>query len=403
MVHFLPEIISASAMRRWERIRRWLESGCRKDKSNEQVLERPPAREIALAWRGPACILSRNPWANTAMKYFLLAAILLSLSGSGAFGQWQPQTIGAKADFRGLCVVSPKVAWASGTQGTYARTTDGGKKWSVATVPGAEKLDFRAAKAFGEMTAYVLSAGPGDASRIYKTVDGGKSWTMQFKSADPAAFFDAIAFWDDKNGIALGDPVKGSFQLIVTADGGANWKPLAPKTFPPALSGEGAFAASGTCLVTHGENDVWFATGSAKTARVFRSSDRGQNWEVSETPIAAGVESAGIFSIAFRDKQHGMIVGGDYKKPNDTGASAAITADGGKTWTLLDKRLPYCSAVAWAKDRWVAVGTSGSHASEDNGATWKLLDRENYNSVGFTATGEGWAVGPKGRIAKFAK
>ena len=31
---------------------------------------------------------------------------------------------------------------------------------------------------------------------------------------------------------------------------------------------------------------------------------------------------------------------------------------------------------------------------------WKLLDRENYNSVGFTATGEGWVVGPKGRIAK---
>jgi len=56
-------------------------------------------------------------------------------------------------------------------------------------VPGAEKLDFRAARAFGDTTAYLLSAGPGDASRIYKTVDGGKSWTMQFKSADPAAFF----------------------------------------------------------------------------------------------------------------------------------------------------------------------------------------------------------------------
>ena len=270
-------------------------------------------------------------------------------------------------------------------------------------MPGAEKLDFRDVEAFGETTAYLLSAGPGDASRIYKTVDGGKSWAMQFKSADPAAFFDAIAFWDEKNGIALGDPVKGQFQLIVTTDGGANWKPLAAKTLPPALPGEGAFAASGTCLVTHGERDVWFATGGAKTARVFHSKDRGQNWEVSETPIVAGVESAGIFSIAFRDKHHGMIVGGDYRKPNDIGATAAITSDGGKTWTLLDKRLPFRSAVAWAKDRWVAVGTSGSHVSQDDGATWKLLDRENYNSVGFTSTGEGWAVGPKGRIAKFAK
>ena len=65
----------------------------------------------------------------------------------------------------------------------------------------------------------------------------------------------------------------------------------------------------------------------------------------------------------------------------------ASTTDGGKTWTGRDKRLPFRSAVAWAKDRWVAVGTSGSHVSQDNGATWKLLDRENYNSVGFTATG----------------
>jgi photosystem II stability/assembly factor-like uncharacterized protein len=239
--------------------------------------------------------------------------------------------------------------------GTYARTTDGGKNWSVGTVPGAEKLDFRDVEAFGETTAYLLSAGPGDASRIYKTTDHGKSWVMQFKSADPAAFFDAIAFWDEKNGIALGDPVKGMFQLIVTKDGGANWKPLAAKTLPPALSGEGAFAASGTCLVTRYENDVWFATGSAKTARVFHSKDRGQNWEVSETPIVAGAESAGIFSIAFRDKHHGMIAGGDYRKPNDIVATAATTSDGGKTWTLLDKRLPYRSAVAWANDRWVAV------------------------------------------------
>jgi photosystem II stability/assembly factor-like uncharacterized protein len=337
------------------------------------------------------------------MKHFFLAAALLALCDSAAPGQWRAQAVDTKADFRGLCVVSPDVAWVSGTTGTYARTTDRGKTWSVGAVPGAEKLDFRAVKAFGEATAYLLSAGPGDASRIYKTTDGGKSWVMQFKCADPAAFFDAIAFWDEKNGIALGDPVKGQFQLMVTADAGASWKPLAAKTLPPALPGEGAFAASGTCLVTRGEKDVWFATGGAKSARVFRSKDRGQTWEVSETPVAAGAESAGIFSIAFRDEDHGLIVGGDYRKPNDVGATAAVTSDGGKTWTLLDRRLPFRSAVAWAKGRWVAVGTSGSHASLDDGATWKPLDRENYNSVGLTPTGEGWAVGPKGRIAMLAK
>jgi photosystem II stability/assembly factor-like uncharacterized protein len=336
------------------------------------------------------------------MKRFTLVAILLGLCASPP-GQWQAQAVDTKADFRGLCVASPEVAWVSGTMGTYARTVDRGKTWSVGTVPGAEKLDFRAVKAFGAATAYLLSAGPGDASRIYKTADGGKSWVMQFKCADPTAFFDAIAFWEEKSGIALGDPVEGRFQLIATEDGGASWKPLAAKALPPALPGEGAFAASGTCLVVRGEADAWFATGGARSARVFRSADRGRSWEVSETPVAAGAASAGIFSIALRDRDHGLIVGGDYRKPDDVGATAAATSNGGKTWVALDKRLPYRSAVAWAKDRWVAVGTSGSHVSRDDGDTWTPLDRENYNSVGFTPTGEGWAVGPKGRIAAFAK
>src|SRR5580700_9198438 len=117
------------------------------------------------------------------MKYFFLAAVLLGLSGSFAFAHWQVQNIDSKADFRGLCVVSPKLAWVSGTKGTYARTADGGKNWSVGTVPGAEKLDFRDVEAFGDTTAYLLSAGPGDESRIYKTSDGGQSWALQFKSA----------------------------------------------------------------------------------------------------------------------------------------------------------------------------------------------------------------------------
>jgi len=338
------------------------------------------------------------------MNSIIISMMLVLLTGSIALGQWEQQTIKTDADFRGLCVVSAKVAWVSGTKGTYGRTIDAGKTWAVGKVPDADKLDFRDVEAFGEEKAYLLSAGPGEGSRIYKTSDGGKNWSLQFKNPDPNAFFDAIAFWDEKNGLAVSDPVKGRFPLLVTNDGGANWKLLPEKNLPEALPNEGAFAASGTCLVTYGKSDVWFCTGGAKTARVFHSSDRGQNWTVSDTPILAGIESAGIFSIAFRDRNHGVIVGGDYRKPKDaTGVTAAITRDGGKSWILVEKALPFRSGVAWAKDRWIAVGTSGSHVSLDDGATWKPLDKENYNSVGFTRAGEGWAVGPKGRVARFAR
>src|SRR5262249_15780239 len=125
----------------------------------------------------------------TPMNRFLPTLFVL-FCASSATAQWQRQTIKPDADFRGLCAVSAKVAWVSGTKGTYGRTTDGGDTWTVGTVPDAEKLDFRDVKAFGETTAFLLSAGPGEASRIYKTTDGGKSWKLQFKNTDPDGFFD---------------------------------------------------------------------------------------------------------------------------------------------------------------------------------------------------------------------
>jgi photosystem II stability/assembly factor-like uncharacterized protein len=143
------------------------------------------------------------------MKLFCLAAVLLGLCDSVARSQWQEQTIRSEADFRGLSAVSAQVAWISGTKGTYARTTDGGQTWSVGTVPGAAKLDFRDVEAFSATTAYLLSAGPGEDSRIYKTADGGRTWALQFKNPNREGFFDAIAFWDEQYGLALGDPVNG--------------------------------------------------------------------------------------------------------------------------------------------------------------------------------------------------
>src|SRR5437588_8823819 len=157
------------------------------------------------------------------MKEFFIAALLCGLGDSLALGQWQLQALKSDADFRGLSVVSQKVAWVSGTKGTFGRTTDGGKTWTAGTVPDADKLDFRDVEAFGEDTAYLLSAGPGEDSRIYKTTNGGQTWKLQFKNAEPKAFFNAIAFWDEQHGIALSDPVDGRFHLIVTGDGGATW------------------------------------------------------------------------------------------------------------------------------------------------------------------------------------
>ncbi|HYL78564.1 MAG TPA: hypothetical protein VEU96_30515 [Bryobacteraceae bacterium] len=300
---------------------------------------------------------------------------------------------------RGISAWNAKVIWASGTNGTYLRTSDGGATWKGATVPGAEQLDFRGIHALNDRIVYLLSSGPGEKSRIYKTIDAGEHWTLQYKNPGPQGFFDAVAFWDARHGIVLGDPVDGHFAVLTTEDGGEHWH---QQSGPPAIGQEGAFAASNSCLLAVGRRDAWFATGGLGGARVFHSKDAGRTWTAVSTPIRNDSASAGVFSIAFADARHGIAVGGDYTKPADGTHNIAVTSDGGRAWTEPTGQHPagYRSAVIyWPREKaWIAVGTSGADISYDNGQTWKPFDTGAYNAL--SVAGERcWAVGPNGRLA----
>ena len=95
------------------------------------------------------------------------------------------QATGVDARFIGISAVDEGIVWISGTEGTYARTTDGGTTWHAGVVPDAEALQFRDVHAVDAETAYLLSIGEGEQSRIYKTVDAGATWTLQFTNPEP--------------------------------------------------------------------------------------------------------------------------------------------------------------------------------------------------------------------------
>jgi photosystem II stability/assembly factor-like uncharacterized protein len=307
-----------------------------------------------------------------------------------------------------VSAASDTVAWASGKKGTIVRTIDGGSTWARVVVPGAEALDFRDIEAFGAGTAYALAIGPGDASRIYKTGDGGKTWTLQFTNPEARAFYDAIAFWDSQTGIAVGDPVDGRFTILRTADGGKVWTRVPASNIPEALAGDGAFAASGTCLTVYGARHAWFGTGGAARARVYRSTDQGLTWAVADTPIMGGNASSGVFSLAFSDASHGIAVGGDYRLERESGDNLAITSDGGKTWVFAGaaRLRGFRSAVAYVPGtkgrRLIAVGPGGTDASDDGGATWTPLGDDGFHALSISLSGgAAWAVGEQGRIGRW--
>jgi photosystem II stability/assembly factor-like uncharacterized protein len=222
-------------------------------------------------------------------------------------------------------------------------------------------------------------------------------------NAGAQGFWDAIGMWDEAHGILVGDPVDGRFEIFTTADG-ATWTQVKG---PKAESDEALFAASGTCLFLRGTREAWFVTGGPKGARVFHTQDAGETWDDANTPLRQNSATAGIYSLALtRDGRHGVAVGGDYMKADTAVQNVAISEDGGRKWTIPGGKSPggYRSAVALipSLNLWIATGTSGSDISRDGGVSWITFDTTAYNAMSFAADGAGWAVGPKGAIARFA-
>jgi len=302
------------------------------------------------------------------------------------------QRSGVTADLRAVVAVDGETAWASGTGGTWLRTVDAGTTWSSGTVPGADQLDFRSLAAFDASRAIVLSAG--SPARMFRTGDGGASWSEVYRNDAPEIFFDALRFADQSRGYALADPLAGRFALLETLDSGATWHELPG---PEARPGEGAFAASNSSLAVLGDQ-LWFATGGA-VARVLRSTDRGRTWTSADAPAPSGAASRGVFSLSFASDRRGALVGGDYQAPGEPGAFAT-TEDSGLTWTSWDPPPGYRSSVTFlGDDRLVTTGTSGTDSAEI-GSAWRPVGA-GMNALSWWGV-TGWAVGPKGRIARFS-
>jgi photosystem II stability/assembly factor-like uncharacterized protein len=332
---------------------------------------------------------------------FAAAAVLLAFA-LPAFAQWDAEDSGAKASLRAVDSAGPGVVWASGTNGVVLRSEDDGYLWQPCAVPpGAGNLDFRGVWGWDADHAIAMSSGRGADSRLYETTDGCAHWLLVLTNREAAGFWDAIAFWNRQQGMILGDPVNGRFTILRTNDGGGHWTRDESAGLDADARGESIFAASNSALALDPDTmSANFVTGGPGGSRIFRFRPgiRGQpgRWTAVASPLSQNSETAGLFSIGFRDSRHGVAVGGDYKQPNGRKNTAAWTSDGGLTWIAASGPCSgYRSAVAWDQDFqvWIAVGPNGSDVSYDDGKTWKPFDKAGWNALSLP-----WVVGPDGRI-----
>lgn len=327
-------------------------------------------------------VLNTLQWLFTAngrgRHYHLLVLICFYLGGTAlpaaaqkAGANYQISVIARTPvkSIRGLSVVTDHIIWASGTGGQVGKSTDGGAHWQWTVVPGCDSCDWRSLYAFDDRKAIVLNAGA--PALIFLTEDGGTSWKQVYYDNRPGIFFDAMQFFDEQEGIAIGDPLQNRFTVIRTHNGGRSWESDAAASLPVAATGEAIFAASGTSLVTFPGKKVYFATGG-NVARLFVS---GNNWAAYTIPVVQGSSTTGAFSIAFRNAETGIAVGGDYKLDTARKGNCMLTSNGGRTWYApVTPPGGYKSGVAYVSQKiLITTGTSGTDISEDGGKNWRKI------------------------------
>lgn len=320
----------------------------------------------------------------------VLVLVIMGPATKGQQLQWIDSN--TNTSLRGLSVVSNKVWWGSGSKGTIARTTNGGKTVEWMQVAGYEQRDFRDIEAFDAQTAIIMAIDT--PALLLKTADGGKSWKKVFEDKRPGMFLDAMLFWNNRSGMVVGDPIDGKIFIIRSFDGGDTWRGIPENNYPTAEPGEAFFAASGSNIGRLTQEEAVFVTGGTVSRLFIRN-------EKIKLPLVQGRASTGANAIAVH-KGLMVVVGGDFSNDTLRAQNCVRIRNRGR---LIEQPVTppggYRSSVIFRnKNQLVACGTSGVDVSEDGGMNWRTISKESFHVVQKAKKGSGiYLAGTKGRIA----
>lgn len=308
---------------------------------------------------------------------------------------------------RAIEVVNDSTLWFAGSSGRYGRITNDIVQMDSVAEINNKNLNFRSI-AFNGKNIFLLSIeNPAVLYKIDPFKKDINNLEIVYRENHEKVFYDSMKFFDELNGIAMGDPTDNCLSVILTSDGGNIWKKLSCNSLPKIEDGEAAFAASNTNIAIHG-NNVWLVTGGKKS-RIFYSNDKGNSWNVYNTPIVQGKDMTGIFSVDFYDELNGIIMGGNWEEKSNFNATKAITQDGGKSWNLIsnNKEPGYVSCVQYIPQtngkEIMAVSTEGIYYSKDKGVHWKKISSKKFYTIKFINKNTAWLAGNSIEKISFSK
>ncbi len=339
------------------------------------------------------------------------AYITVNQVGVAACISWDVQATGFSALSRGIndvSIVNENIAWASAYDGSganapvrdYSRTINGGQTWIPGTVNAsgvtsdyglANLCAINADTAWAAIYPNTTSIA---AQGVYRTNNGGTTWVKQTSATFnlSTSFINVVHFFNANDGVALGDPESGYHEIYTTSNGGTTWTRVPQANLPAPLAAD-EYGTIGYYHVLG--NTVWYTT---TKGRIYKSTNKGLNWTVSTTPLAA---NCFIVDLAFKDQNNGIMICNSLS-PVQNGILYS-TSNGGTTWTLLTNNLSTISgenSIAYVPGTTntyyissAVAGSSGSAYTEDGGATWTILDNLQHNCVRFYNQNTGYSGG----------
>jgi photosystem II stability/assembly factor-like uncharacterized protein len=260
--------------------------------------------------------------------------------------------------------------------------------------------------------------GPNQERGIFRTADGGKTWTKVLGKDQDTGGIDVVfdphnpnivfaALWQARRQpwfFSSGGPGSGLYR---SDDGGVTWKRLEGNGIPEGILGRIGIAVSGA------DSNRVYAIIEAKEGGVFRSEDGGAHWAkvnddgrirqrawyfskvyadpkspdtiyLLNTGLFRSVDGGKSFTLlpARHGDHHGLWI--DPENPshiaNANDGGAAITTDGGKTWTT-QKNQPTAQFY---------------HVAVDNAFPYHIYGAQQDNSnVGIASRTDSGVIGPQ--------